>query len=285
MPTITLWSAGIKEANVRGAQRQKKEQLESLIGEIRRLKTAIDQTHQETLTLQQGIETFTVRYEQYVRALDTQRRELENEVQRYRDRIRRLHNPLPAVTEVSSTGKEDVPRKDVSEATEEEPFISESPVFHSEKAVEEEKQQIRRHFARLWHSDRHPENGSVLMSALNVAFTESHDAVDMLIAVPWHEAWIQQEEKESWYALFGRLTWWKPYLEEAIDRLDQQLVQMKQDWQYSEYQKWQEVGESPNYFAALASQERREITRLEQTLEMLKEELASLEDADSRGQA
>jgi hypothetical protein len=275
----------VQEANVRGAQRQKKEQLESLVGEIRVLKTEIDQKHQEALNLQQGIETFTSRYEQYVRILDTQRSELEDEVQHYRDRIEHFHNPLPTVTEPSSTDKEDVSRKDIPEVSEEEPFISESLPLHSEKAVEEEKQQIRRHFARFWHPDRHPENGSVLMSALSVAFTESHDAVDMLIAVPWHEAWIQREEKETWYALFGRLTWWKPYLEEAIDRLDQQLVQMKQDWQYSEYQKWQEASESPDYFAALASQERREITRLEQTLETLKEELTSLEDADSRGQA
>ncbi len=268
---------------MRGIERRKKAHLESLVEKVQALKEEIDQKHQEVLSLRQGMGAFTTQYEQYVRALDKQHRELEEEIRHHRYRIRRFHDQdsdLPEIDEV---------QEEMPDETEEIPHSEDEPLpdfttSRPRESLEAEKAQVRKHFAHFWHPDKSTEK--VLMTTVNVAFDESQDAVDMMIIIPWNEAWVKPGEKENWQHQLGRLTEWKLCLEDARERVEQRLAHLTQDWQHSQYLEWRKVGKRPDYFAALATRQRKEITHLEQTLETLKAELAHLERpaGESEGQ-
>ncbi len=260
---------------MKSSSHRRQEHLETLIQEIETLKTTLDQKHAEYLDLSQGLEAFSARYTQYIESLDKQKFELQGEIQRCRSDIRNLKNPqkpLPEPTVIEDTDLDDGASSLPSQEERVQNDTETAPI----DAASDDKTRLRRHFVHFWHPDRRPENGE-LMLALNTAFNGSQDVVDMMIAIPWHEAWIQPGEQEPWRDRLGRLTDWKFYLEEGLERVEQRLAELQQNPRYPGYQKWDSAGRETDYFATLSEQQRQEIQRLEQTLATLQAELAKMQ--------
>jgi hypothetical protein len=268
---------------MRGIRSRREAYLEQLIQEIEALKAKVDEKHELYLALSDGVEAFAARYTQYVEGLDRQRVELENEIQRCRFQLRHP-NGVDDQDVKPDLLKEDYSEEDNADhsSQEAEPVLGGSDL--SPGAVDDDKSLIHKYFAHFWHPDRDPEHGNDLMLALNSAYSDSEDAVDMVIIIPWHKAWRKSTTNESWQDRLGRLTDWKLYLEEGLERVAQRLTQLQQDWRYARYQEWEEADRSSDYFVELADEERREILRLEHTLETLRKQLAGVQQNPSSGE-
>lgn len=263
-----------------GIRHRRKAHLAELIQQIRDLKIEIDQKQSEFLALSNGMDTFAAQYRQFVAELDREKHELESQIRRCRIDIRNLQNPREPErnSTPASVDQDDNSNSDTTGTNDQ---VEDTLQSSQHNTVDDEKTRIRRHFARFWHPDKRPRSGEGLMLKLNIAFHESQDAVDMMIFIPWHEAWIAADKCETWHSKLGRLTEWKLYLEEGLERLEQRLAQLYQDWRYSCYQEWDQKGRQTDFFATLATQEHREIHRLEQTLATLQQELNEMEPVSS----
>jgi len=260
----------------KNVEQLKQEQTEQWIGEIHELKERVDENYRRETELRAEIDEFTTQYETSIRALDRQRRELENQVQRYRYRIEHFYDEEP---DALPDGVEDTESLDETPTAGEE---LEEPSLPTDlgKALEEEKQRIRNYFARCWHPDRsreraYPKEG--LMAQVNVAFDNSQDAAEMLTVIPWREVWVERQKDETIGAQWERLFEWKAHLSTADERLTRRLQRLTQDWRYPLCQEWKAAPNKRDYFDALVDHERKEIRRLEGTLAILQEKLKQME--------
>jgi len=274
------------------AEHLKQDYIEQLVAEIRELKERIDEKYRREAGLSQDIDTFMSQYETFILKLDRQRWELENQVQRYRYKIEHFSDEesdaSPGPSRAENTKSEGEADKASTQGTESgEPSLPD-PGSILGKTVNEEKQRIRKYFARLWHPDRNRETSYTdenLMAQVNVAFDKTQDAADMLTVIPWHEVWVERQEGETIGAQWERLVEWKVHLSTADERLTQRLEHLTQDWRYPLYQEWKAAPSKQDYFSTLTSHARKEIQRLEETLATLQEQLKFMEQQAQEAEA
>ncbi len=248
--------------------------LEMLIQEVTFLKIAVDQKHADYLLLSQGMDDFMSQYMQYVEVLTQQRQELERAIQRCRTQIR---GPKAVGKPRPEPATDDFHKDNPSISFEENSSIQEEIQSALPDTVDKDKERVFKYFARFWHPDICPDDDNQLMVNLKATLDESEDVIDMLISIPWDRVWVELHKREAWHDQLARLTDWKFFLEEGLERVEQRLAALQQDLRYARYQEWDTAGRSADHFAALAEQERQEIHRLEQTLVTLQAELAKMQ--------
>jgi hypothetical protein len=245
------------------------------MGELQELKERVNEQHQREVGIKEGMQAFIAQYEQYIKSLDQQRRELEREVRGCRYRIE--HFDDEEILRDDDAAEWEEPSAEAPEIEDSHPDSPADPMQNNRK---DEKIRIRRYFARIWHPDKRQdgiEDSPNLMAQVNAAFEESTDAAEMLITVPWDNAWVERQPDETIGDQWERLIEWQAHLSTAKERLARRLHQLTHDWRYPLYQQWRAASNEKAYFSALAKHERDEIRRLKRTLTTLQRKLEQVE--------
>jgi len=268
---------------------RKEQKVAKLIEEVQALKQEADAKRQEIMQLESALEQFGAQYDAYIRTLQRQRQDLAERVQRCRFLIQHWGEPAPPqLPEAQPPPPRPEPEPPPEEPLEAPPMIE--LIQSSDNPWEQKRKRVRNFFAQFWHPDAGKQWSDAcpdphLMHQLNAAFKQSQDLVDMLIAIPWHNVWLQRGKEEPIEMQWGRLIDWQEALEPANERLDQDLAELQQHEFYPlllEKQAADERGE--DYFAQLATRERDEISRLEDTLAILQAELEELKHREAKEQ-
>jgi hypothetical protein len=248
-----------------------------LLERVCELKQGVEAKKKEIVAFESELERFEAEYDIYVHNLQRQRQDLAERVQRYRRLLRRREEPEPP----KQTRRPPPQQEPEPQPPPEEPPIGPriEPLQPLDRPSEREKKLTRNFFAKFWHPDRRwkgacPDLG--LMHQLDTAFEQSEDLVDLMIAIPWHDVWQQRGENEAIGMQWERLMHWEEALEQAGERLDQALAQLRQHEFHSlllEKQAADERGE--DYFAQLSGRELDEIARLENALAALERQWAA----------
>ena len=266
---------------------------------VKTLKVAIDASQQEATTLREQIEQYKAGYTLFIANLEQERSELENRISDCRLQIQYHLEPAPEAeiqAEPETQAEADEELEDVP-PLEDAPFQERSKevdpvqeIIEPDESAAQAKDRTYRFFAKLLHPDKERQQVStpsipLPMQQLNLINKEAIDEIDLLIAIPWGEEWLQRGEKESIGVHLERLIDWKDGLEEAQTRVEQTLSNLKQDIYYSGLLQKQVAAEQDedDHFAQLAQEYIEEIERLTQTLSDLQTHLNALQEEKANG--
>jgi DNA anti-recombination protein RmuC len=279
---------------------KKEQEIARWIEKVSSLKQEVHTKKQEILTLESALKQFEAQYDIFVQTLQRQRQDLVERVQRCRLLIQDWGQPEAPhqLQETQNQPPEPEPEPEPKPALEPEPQPQEpieiplitERIRPSDSASQQKRKRAYHFFACFWHPDTAKQWSEAcpdlhLTHQLHTAYGESQDLVDLLIGIPWHAVWLKRGKDEEIDLQLGRLIDWTEALEKASGRLDQSLADLQRHEFYPllvEKQTADECGE--DFFAQLASQERDEINRLENTLAILQDQLDELEQREAKEQ-
>jgi hypothetical protein len=264
---------------------RKERKVSNLLETVKVAKQEVDTKRQRIAELESALERFEAQYDTYIQTLQRRRQDLASRVRncrlliQHRGEKETTEQPQSMEQEPASKPEQKAPPEESSENLPRRKIVQ-----PSDNELQQQRKQTRNFFAEFWHPDackRWPEADPEphLMHQLNAAFEDTNDLVDLLINIPWDEAWMRHGRSESLGMQWERLMDWQAALEEASERLEQRRAKLKKHELYSLLLEKRAADEKDeDYFAQLASQERNEISRLEETLAVLQAQLDDIEN-------